>query len=622
MKKTISLISSLSVTLLFGQDVCGFDHLHHQWKSKNVHQEEVRKTDLKEFYKNQELSSKTLSKALLGNTIPFLPYNGPIYEVPIVVHIIETSYKSWQVTEEEMKISDEQIKKWINNTNTILATTYGNGFPKEGGGLNDGTVIPFKLVLAKRTVDGLPTTGINRVNGDIYPYYGADGVRYQILPEGRGASVEEIKAIAPHWREDLYLNLYIVVGIDGAKKEAGLTGFAGLPNYGNDSYDIFIKVASAKKKNDITLAHEFGHTLGLLHTYSGGSENQCPTNTGNCTKDDDGICDTEPSKSWPKKINASTGEIATPTNDDYNECSGKNFQGEQYNIMNYSYDRFKFTPGQRDWALNQFLKYRSSLTRSRGGEAVTEKNTVTVINALCSRTPQRLIPNATPDKITVNLGTINNTSTSNNVYIDYIKIAHQYKNVFTEVLDSEASNITIKGLKGLNINAWIDYNDNGIFENNEAIVNNIIPNNGVLNVSFTPPPSAIKDKFLRLRVRSDDFKGNACDDLEFGQIQDYAVRIVSEFTPPISDDETSPESNIYTSRIGINTLSPQASLDVRETKLSNLKDEDKVKAQGIVLPNFTTEERNTFKKVKNGIIIYNITNQCVEIYQDGQWICL
>ena len=82
--------------------------------------------------------------------------------------------------------------------------------------------------------------------------------------------------------------------------------------------------------------------------------------------------------------------------------------------------------------------------------------------------------------------------------------------------------------------AWIDFNNNGIFEGSELIMNsaNSLPNRFHRN-KFSIPQNAIKYTPLRLRVGSDisditsglnTFKG-PCNSSKFGQIEDYTIII-------------------------------------------------------------------------------------------------
>lgn len=65
-------------------------------------------------------------------------------------------------------------------------------------------------------------------------------------------------------------------------------------------------------------------------------------------------------------------------------------------------------------------------------------------------------------------------------------------------------------------------------------------------------------------------------------------------------------------RVGINTETPRATLDVRETPISLLPSGT---PQGVLFPRLTSDERSAFTtNVKEGTMIYNTTLDCVEQY--------
>lgn len=77
-------------------------------------------------------------------------------------------------------------------------------------------------------------------------------------------------------------------------------------------------------------------------------------------------------------------------------------------------------------------------------------------------------------------------------------------------------------------------------------------------------------------------------------------------------------------RVGINTHLPKATLDVRETALNLLP---MGTPQGVLFPNFTSDERTAFTaNVKEGTMIYNTDLDCVEQYtfrnDELDWYCM
>lgn len=83
-------------------------------------------------------------------------------------------------------------------------------------------------------------------------------------------------------------------------------------------------------------------------------------------------------------------------------------------------------------------------------------------------------------------------------------------------------------------------------------------------------------------------------------------------------------ANIYaqTGRVGVNTASPQATLDVMQ---NNNSAEDY--PQGVIFPRVSSEQRAQFSEVEVGTMIYNTTRKCLETYKgqntggDNGWHC-
>lgn len=100
--------------------------------------------------------------------------------------------------------------------------------------------------------------------------------------------------------------------------------------------------------------------------------------------------------------------------------------------------------------------------------------------------------------------------------------------VFTDIsINSNQLKVSFKGNPQF-IRAWIDYNNNGIFEDSELIGASptaISSAQSPYVINFTPPASAVKDTYLRMRVIADRSQRAACDNLTNGQTEDYSVRI-------------------------------------------------------------------------------------------------
>ena len=352
--KTILSFVAILFAMTFNAQTCAFDKVQSELEAKNPEIKKNREASDARLL-NMDLQSYLNSK---GATSKNGQYTGTIYEIPVVVHVITSSSS----TNSSLTLSDAQISTWIDNCNKMYATTYGNGFFPEGTGSLDGNVIPIKMVLAKRSPSCTTSTGIVRYNGSTITGYDQYGVNSSGTS---GASTAQIKALAPHWPENAYFNIYVIIGFDGDKSTYGLMGWCGYPTNPDSAYESFMKVTVVTNVNDSTLAHEFGHGMGLAHIFDGASSSptnnpplaaDCPANA-NCLTDNDKVCDTEPTASL-------LSVYPTPTNSVTNPCTGTNYAGAQYNVMNYTYSPRKFTAGQRDRAVAVFLLNRENLTKS------------------------------------------------------------------------------------------------------------------------------------------------------------------------------------------------------------------------------------------------------------------
>ena len=543
MKKTLSFVAFIFSMIIFAQ-TCGFDQVQADLEAK-----------FPEVKKSREMAEANLLQTNLrayldqkGATSKNGLYTGTIYEIPVVVHVITST----DASNSGLSLTDAQINTWINNANKMYATTYGGNFSAEGTGSLDGNVIPFKLVLAKRTPQCTASTGIVRYNGSTITGYDANGVNSS---QTNGATTAQIRALAPHWPENAYFNIYIVLGFDGSKGSYGLMGWCGFPSNPDSSYESFMRVTVVTNANDSTLAHEFGHGLGLHHPFNGANSSpgsnptaaDCPTNA-NCLTDNDLVCDTAPTASL-------LSVFPTPTNSAINPCTGTNYEGVQNNIMNYTYLEKKFTAGQRDRGIAFFLPLRENLTKSLGGtDLATNPGGGTLVASNCNPAGITNSGNYGMGPLKVVLGNINNSSgaysnSSPLYYVDYSAQNCISKSVYTDISATAASQLSVSfATNSQYIKAWIDYNNNGIFETSELIGtsgSSIAPASSPYVINFTPPATAVLNTYLRMRVIVDGGNTAVCANLNYGQAEDYSVRL----TTTLATSEVSQESSdivVYT----------------------------------------------------------------------------
>lgn len=204
------------------------------------------------------------------------------YQLPVVVHVIHNGepYGSGS------NISDEQIASQINvlnkdfqRLNTDASNTPAEFLPVAGS-------FDLEFVLAKRTPEGLPTTGIVRVQGTRTEWSLNDNY--------------ELKSLS-YWPAEEYLNIWV------APLTSSFVGFAqfpvsGLPGLENSSnnrltdgivihHEAFGTTDEGPFNLDPqynkgrTTTHEMGHFLGLRHIW-GDDESQSDKCSGTDYVDD------------------------------------------------------------------------------------------------------------------------------------------------------------------------------------------------------------------------------------------------------------------------------------------------------------------------------------------------
>lgn len=111
----------------------------------------------------------------------------------------------------------------------------------------------------------------------------------------------------------------------------------------------------------------------------------------------------------------------------------------------------------------------------------------------------------------------------------------------TNLLEGTSYTLSVQTSGNFNENcrAWIDWNNNGLFEDaSERVLTGT--NSSAFTAVINIPATAVKDTALRLRIMSDAAQGGPggggniqpCNNLNFGQCEDYAIVVIPNTIPP------------------------------------------------------------------------------------------
>lgn len=518
MKKLMQLVLLYGLLALlpsmgFSQiPVCGFDAI---FKSKMKDPEYTRQFN--QF--NQAVQAKVqqikMDRALYKNA----NIVGGIYELPVVVHVL---VPNGEAIGHQNNPSDASIQAMIDHFNDV----YSGVSP-----YNVGAPIPIRLKLAKRTTGCGVATAINRVDASSVPQYKTAGLA--LNQDTTGASEATLQGLASAWDRSLYYNIWIVwqINAKGLASNTYIAGYAYLPGMSGNGFTGNIgsndgAMLNAKVVNGTasTLAHELAHAMGLLHTFQGGSETNCPPaeTSSTCSTMGDFVCDTDPVRNL-----LLAGNIADNVT---NPCTDNPYNGAQKNIMGYGSGLNRFTQGQSDRALAGLLVARSKLMSSQGSVAPPAQL------ILPSTAPTQNNNNGNYRGIGPRNVTLNNlvyrsngyNSSNNDYFIDNtcnLGATLTYGNSYT-------LEVTTGGIYAQRCKVWIDFNDDGILNVNE-LIGSSTGSSGTYTHTFNIPSSmlggsVVYNKVLRMRIAADwsyspDFTPTQA--LAYGQTEDFFVYI-------------------------------------------------------------------------------------------------
>ncbi len=500
---------SLLMPLGFSQH-CGFDIANEGLKNRFPQHQMIQKNYFEEWRKT------TTNKAVVTDI-----ENRISYEIPVVIHVMHNG----EAIGHPNNPTDQEIYAYMDYVNQVFAAKWHYFRDTNNGGIN----IPFKFVLAKRTpgCNPQPTNGITRTNlGALEPDYLTDGVT---IDNQNPAGIDDFTLKSHmHWPSDEYYNIYLVHAINSAG------GYAYYP-LTHTIYDGTVLLSQYTKptmsNGDYYYAfpHEIGHGWGLPHTFEGDVNGTCPDNN-DCNYDGDGICDTEP------HLLTGNGGCASGIN----SCTGNPYAGVQYNIMNYTACPELFTPMQKDKMFFSLLTYRAGLLNSLGNTPPDPHPVVTSTVCIPSNIYQDPSKSTGSYNIIVNQQTISTLSYVDDYYQEYRDVSCNQKPFHLNLTGNNTINITTLN-SPQQVKVYIDFNNNGIFENTELVLHNDGSSDiaGSFNdhiANFSLPSGVSTCTLLRMRVITDESSSPEvfpCNNVEYGQIEDFAVKISDNPVLPI-----------------------------------------------------------------------------------------
>ncbi|MBX2963492.1 MAG: hypothetical protein KF687_13345 [Cyclobacteriaceae bacterium] len=246
---------------VFAQERCGTVPYMQQLRNDG----KLRQTDAQfEQWMTQKKMERLMLHQQTQNKEMQRTQSGP-YQIPVVVHIIHNGEPIGTGT----NISDAQILSQIEVINDDFkrlntdATSTPSEFQPVAGSLD------IEFILAKRDPNGLPTTGINRVQGTKTSWTQNDDVQFKALS---------------FWNSNDYLNIWVIrfSGSTIGYAQFPVSDLEGLENYRDGlaatdgvviDYTAFGTIDSGpfdldpKYNKGRTLTHEIGHFFGLRHIW-------------------------------------------------------------------------------------------------------------------------------------------------------------------------------------------------------------------------------------------------------------------------------------------------------------------------------------------------------------------
>lgn len=520
---------ALIVCILFtqpgwSQPVCGFDALHN--RSLNTDATYRRLAQENESHLQQIITEQKARRQRPSARLS--DANAPLYVIPVVVHVLHTGGAEGTA----YNPSTARITAAIDYLNQVY-----NGTLPGIEGVGD---VQIQFVLATRDPNCNATNGINRVDASGIPNYTDHGINADAVD---GVPEPDLKNFV-RWDPYNYYNIYVVNKIDskdGLSPGQFIAGYARFP-LGPPELDGTVMLASQMDAGQKTLPHEIGHALALYHPFQGSNDAAiCPVNT-DCSAQGDYVCDTD-----PISLNATGGIIDFSCRTGVNTCAAgsPNYSiNTEHNFMSYTNCSTLFTVGQKDRMLAAMtVAGRRELATSWASVNTYPLSFTAPGGASCAPATSALgLSDTYAGVMSVSLANkifSSGTSSEDDGYNDQTNSCLGLISLYTT--GTYSINTALWGANYEQVNAWIDYNNNGIFEPGERILRDdtIAPAIHSATETFTVPGSAVTNQVLRMRVVEEVSSlyglgyliNDACYNPVYGQAEDYPVIILPSILP-------------------------------------------------------------------------------------------
>lgn len=496
---------SLLTYSVFAQQ-CAFDNQREALLQdpNYVQQELLAEQKIQNFISNNELAKR----------------NGTVYTIPVVVHVLHLG----EAEGTGSNISDAQIQSSIDNLNDFYR------------GLTPNSSVDFEIefALAQRDPNCAATTGINRIDASGLAGYSQYGVN---VLNSNGADYSDIESLIS-WPQTDYFNIWIVTELDGNNGGFGFQGYAYFYNEFSSTHgSVMMSTVFGydpgntngwglnSNGDNSTVVHEIGHYFHLYHTFQGDDTNSdgvadaCPADIS-VGSDSDGCADTVPH------------QRETSTCPATNTCTGSSWVDNNTinNVMSYYFCTDRLTEDQKTRARAAMTGTR--IVDSKGDEA-PESGFVAPSASCSANSPAG---NNFSGIISVELNSTTFTSSTtagDGGNLDRSVNCSGLFNINTD--NAYTMNVEITGGNAHQLGVWIDWNNDGDFDDDAETqhYSQDIVGGAIVPVSLTYPSTIPYDSYVRIRLMTDvdDTYGvgiinSACyTSLGYGQSEDYALYI-------------------------------------------------------------------------------------------------